>query len=48
MKRFTIWFALALFLLFLSFQSESLAQDKDVRASLKASVMQRIGVDTDP
>ena len=47
MKRFTIWFALALFLLFLSFQSESLAQDKDVRASLKASVMQRIGVDTD-
>jgi hypothetical protein len=48
MKRFTIVIALSvLFSFLLSFQAESLAQDQEVRASLKASVMQRIGVDTD-
>lgn len=31
----------------LNFQSNSIAQDKEVRASLMASVMQRLGVDTD-
>lgn len=48
MRRFKIVIALSALLSFLlSFQAESLAQDKEVRASLKASVMQRIGLDTD-
>ena len=48
MKRFMRIIGLAvLFSFVLNFQSESMAQEKEVRASLKASVMQRIGVDTD-
>ncbi len=48
MKRFTIIIDLAvLFAFLLNFQSESLAQDKEIRASLKASIMQRIDIDTD-
>jgi len=48
MKPSKIVIALSALLLFLlSFQAESLAQDKDVRASLKATAMQRIDVETD-
>lgn len=47
MKGFLIWLALAVFPLMFGFPSETQAQDNEVRASLKASVMQRIGVDTD-
>lgn len=50
MKRFVSIIGLTvLFSLVLNFQSQELAQEKkkEVRASLMASVMQRIGVDTD-
>lgn len=47
MKRSVIPFVVTVFVLLLGFHSEFSAQDKEARASLKASVMQRIGVDTD-
>jgi Protein of unknown function (DUF2911) len=47
MKRFIIWLALAVFPLTFGFLTNAVAQDNEVRPSLKASVMQRIGVDTD-
>lgn len=48
MKRFmSIIGLIVLFSVILNFQSSSFAQDQEVRASLKASVMQRLGADTD-
>jgi len=48
MKRLSIFMSVALIFVFLAVApSDALAQGNQVRASLKASVMQRLGVDTD-
>jgi hypothetical protein len=48
MKRLSIFMSVALIFAFLAVSpSDALAQGNQVRASLKATVMQRLGVDTD-
>jgi hypothetical protein len=47
MKRIGIFSLALVFLFLLAFPADGFAQEKEVRKSLKASVSQRLGVDTD-